>query len=78
MTSKKQFDRKSSSGDSFGVRPTPEAQYHRGTMRALTDDCQFVLVAHQDFVRIMNSVNQHRQQTTDTKTGEIISETERR
>jgi len=47
-------------------------------MTALVDDCQFVLVAHQDFVRIMASAQEHLRRTNDPSTGEIVAETERR
>jgi hypothetical protein len=47
-------------------------------MRALVDDCQFVLVAQADFVRIMNAVDEHLQKNVDEKSGEIVSEMERR
>lgn len=32
-------------GESFGIEPRLEPQLHRGVMRTLVDDCQFVLVA---------------------------------
>jgi hypothetical protein len=65
-------------GDSFGVTASSEPQFHRGEMRALVDDCQFVLVAQADFVRIMNAVDEHLQKNVDEKSGEIVSEMERR
>ncbi|VDL98358.1 unnamed protein product [Schistocephalus solidus] len=48
--------RELTSGDSLGVRPSPETQYHRGQMITVTEDCQFVCVAQADYVEIMARV----------------------
>ncbi|VDP29169.1 unnamed protein product [Soboliphyme baturini] len=64
-------------GDSFGVKPVADPQYHVGEMRTVVDDCQFVLMAQADYVRIMLKVPENFQRHTDSA-GEIISETERR
>ncbi|VDN96557.1 unnamed protein product, partial [Rodentolepis nana] len=54
--------RELSSGDSFGVRLPPPGsppsaatlvQKHRGQMRTVTEDCQFVCVAQTDYFRVM-------------------------
>nr|CDS26059.2 rap guanine nucleotide exchange factor 6 [Hymenolepis microstoma] len=54
--------RELSSGDSFGVRLPPPGsppsaatlvQRHRGQMRTVTEDCQFVCVAQTDYFRVM-------------------------
>ncbi|KAM7533597.1 hypothetical protein Aperf_G00000120978 [Anoplocephala perfoliata] len=54
--------RELSSGDSFGVRLPPPGsplsvataiQRHRGQMRTVTEDCQFVCVAQPDYFRVM-------------------------
>ncbi|VDM20964.1 unnamed protein product [Hydatigera taeniaeformis] len=57
--------RELTSGDAFGVRlppPSPDGgmsggalavQRHRGQMRTVTEDCQFVCVAQADYFRIM-------------------------
>ena len=40
-------------GDSFGVKPVMDAQYHHGVMRTTVDDCQFVCIAQEHFFRIL-------------------------
>uniref|UniRef100_A0A0R3SLF1 N-terminal Ras-GEF domain-containing protein n=1 Tax=Hymenolepis diminuta TaxID=6216 RepID=A0A0R3SLF1_HYMDI len=54
--------RELTSGDSFGVRlpppgsppsPATAVQKHRGQMRTVTEDCQFVCVAQADYFRVM-------------------------
>uniref|UniRef100_A0A914XL56 RPGF2 n=1 Tax=Plectus sambesii TaxID=2011161 RepID=A0A914XL56_9BILA len=65
-------------GDSFGVEPVPDIQYHQGTMRTIVDDCEFVLVEHKDYCSIMSKVNEHIEKHADKITGEIVSETEKR
>ncbi|XP_064621148.1 rap guanine nucleotide exchange factor 6-like isoform X4 [Lineus longissimus] len=41
-------------GDSFGITPTMEKLYHKGTMRTMIDDCQFVCIAQADYYRILH------------------------
>ena len=65
-------------GDCFGAEPIPTAQYHEGEMRTLVEDCEFVLVEHSDYCTIMSTVHQHIEKESDSLTGEIVSETERR
>lgn len=64
-------------GDSFGVEPRPDIQYHCGQMRTLVDDCQFVLVAQLDYVQILSKLSTNLRKHIDAA-GEIVSETERR
>lgn len=54
--------RELTSGDAFGVRLPPPGsppstatavQKHRGQMRTVTEDCQFVCVAQADYFRVM-------------------------
>lgn len=64
-------------GDSFGVQAIPGEQLHRGAMRTLVDDCQFVLVAQEHYVEIMSKISsQYKKQTNAS--GEVVSETEHR
>ena len=42
---------------SFGITPTMEKLYHRGTMHTCVDDCQFVCIAQADYYRILHQVN---------------------
>lgn len=42
-------------GDAFGVRlDRPDRVLHRGTMRTVTEDCQFVWVPQTDYCQIMS------------------------
>ncbi|KAF7259923.1 hypothetical protein EG68_02574 [Paragonimus skrjabini miyazakii] len=41
-------------GDAFGIRLTMSERIHRGVMRTVTEDCQFVCVSQTDYVRIMS------------------------
>ncbi|KAF8571645.1 hypothetical protein P879_04378 [Paragonimus westermani] len=41
-------------GDAFGIRLTMGERTHRGVMRTVTEDCQFVCVSQADYVRIMS------------------------
>ncbi|VDK52462.1 unnamed protein product [Anisakis simplex] len=65
-------------GDCFGAKPVNTVQYHVGEMRTLVDDCEFVLVEHQDYCRIMSRVSEHIHKHSDNITGEIVCETETR
>ena len=35
-----------------------EKMHHKGVMQTLTDDCQFVCIAQQDYYRILHQVSQ--------------------
>uniref|UniRef100_A0A5S6Q0Y8 Uncharacterized protein n=1 Tax=Trichuris muris TaxID=70415 RepID=A0A5S6Q0Y8_TRIMR len=65
-------------GDCFGVEPTAEAQFHCGEMRTLVDDCQFVLVAQEDYVPIMCRLSESYLRQMDALTGRVVCEKERR
>ncbi|WAQ95760.1 RPGF6-like protein [Mya arenaria] len=41
-------------GDSFGITPTMEKLYHKGTMHTIVDDCQFVCIAQSDYYGILH------------------------
>ncbi|VDP94662.1 unnamed protein product [Echinostoma caproni] len=41
-------------GDAFGVRLDRPDRVHRGTMRTVTEDCQFVWVPQADYMQIMS------------------------
>lgn len=42
---------------SFGISPTLDKMYHKGTMKTLLDDCQFVCIAQEDYHRILDKVS---------------------
>ena len=41
-------------GDSFGITPTMEKLYHKGVMKTVQDDCQFVCITQTDYYKILN------------------------
>lgn len=43
-------------GQSFGCGPTLDQYYHRGIMKTKVDDCQFVVIAQNDYYAILNQV----------------------
>lgn len=43
-------------GDSFGCGPTLDPYCHVGIMKTRVDDCQFVVVAQNDYYAILNQV----------------------
>ena len=44
-------------GESFGCGPTLDQYCHTGIMKTRVDDCQFVVVAQNDYYAILNQVN---------------------
>ncbi len=46
-------------GQSFGCGPTLDQYCHTGIMKTRVDDCQFVVVAQNDYYAILNQVNPH-------------------
>lgn len=59
-------------GQSFGVAPNAEQQYHRGTMRAVSPTCLFLVVKQEDFVRLMKHDEDYRNAETDDQ-GRIVA-----
>jgi len=55
-----QLIRTLSVGQSFGCGPTLDQYCHTGIMKTRVDDCQFVVVAQNDYYAILNQVNKHR------------------
>ncbi|KAJ8023170.1 Rap guanine nucleotide exchange factor 2 [Holothuria leucospilota] len=49
-------------GDSFGVAPTMDKQYHEGVMRTTVDDCQFVCIAQEHYCRILTQGEENKQE----------------
>ena len=47
-------------GQSFGCGPTLDQYCHSGIMKTRVDDCQFVVVAQNDYYAILNQVMQFR------------------
>lgn len=43
-------------GQSFGCGPSLDQYYHRGIMKTKVDDCQFVVIAQNDYYAILNQV----------------------
>ncbi len=44
-------------GQSFGCGPTLNQYCHKGIMKTRVDDCQFVVVAQNDYYAILNQVD---------------------
>ncbi|KAL8597464.1 hypothetical protein ACOMHN_050962 [Nucella lapillus] len=63
-------------GDGFGITPTMQKMYHRGIMRTLTDDCQFVCVAQQDYYRILHQEEENTRKHEEQ--GQVVMVTEHR
>jgi len=43
-------------GESFGCGPTLDQYIHQGIMKTRVDDCQFIVVAQNDYYAILNQV----------------------
>jgi Rap guanine nucleotide exchange factor 2 len=43
-------------GQSFGCGPTLDQYSHKGIMKTRVDDCQFIVVAQNDYYAILNQV----------------------
>ncbi|XP_039273459.2 rap guanine nucleotide exchange factor 6-like isoform X6 [Styela clava] len=41
-------------GESFGVTPSMQTQYHKGTMYTMVDDCQFLCIAQEDYCNVLH------------------------
>ncbi|XP_043559345.1 rap guanine nucleotide exchange factor 6-like isoform X1 [Chiloscyllium plagiosum] len=63
-------------GNSFGISPSLEKQYMKGTVRTKADDCQFVSIAQQDYCRILNQVERNTHKVEEE--GEIVMVKEHR
>lgn len=44
-------------GDGFGCGPTLDQYTHKGIMKTRVDNCEFVVVAQNDYYAILNQVN---------------------
>ncbi|XP_055346464.1 rap guanine nucleotide exchange factor 2-like isoform X2 [Paramacrobiotus metropolitanus] len=64
-------------GDSFGITPTMEKLYHRGIMRTKTEDCQFIIVAQQDYYNILNQTENLTRKIVDEE-GRVVMMVENR
>lgn len=53
-----QLIRTLSVGDSFGCGPTLDQYCHAGIMKTRVDDCQFLVVAQNDYYAILNQVRE--------------------
>jgi len=49
-------------GHSFGVSPTMDQQKHSGVMTTVTDDCQFLIVAQQEYFEVLNDGKEKQKQ----------------
>ncbi|XP_070185969.1 rap guanine nucleotide exchange factor 2-like isoform X2 [Littorina saxatilis] len=63
-------------GDSFGITPTMQKMYHKGVMQTMTDDCQFVCIAQQDYYRILHQGEENTRRHEEQ--GEVVMVTEHR
>ncbi|XP_064594655.1 rap guanine nucleotide exchange factor 6-like isoform X3 [Liolophura sinensis] len=63
-------------GDSFGITPTMEKLYHRGVMRTMVDDCQFVCIAQSDYYRILHQGEENTKKHEED--GKVVMVTEHR
>merc|ERR1719427_2021881 len=52
-------------GHSFGVSPTMDQQKHSGVMTTVTDDCQFLIVAQQEYFEVLNAGKEKQKQIYD-------------
>lgn len=64
-------------GDSFGILPTMDKFYHKGTMRTKTNDCQFVCITQNDYYRILSQGEENIRRHED-QAGRIVLVTEAR
>ncbi|XP_022105677.1 rap guanine nucleotide exchange factor 6-like isoform X2 [Acanthaster planci] len=63
-------------GDSFGVKPTLETQFHVGVMRTTIDDCQFVCIAQDHYYRILTQGEENIRRIEEN--GQVVMITEHR
>ncbi|XP_076440019.1 rap guanine nucleotide exchange factor 2-like [Babylonia areolata] len=63
-------------GDGFGITPTMQKMYHKGKMVTLTDDCQFVCIAQQDYYRILHQEEENTRKHEEQ--GQVVMVTEHR
>ncbi|XP_061196492.1 rap guanine nucleotide exchange factor 2-like isoform X8 [Saccostrea echinata] len=63
-------------GDSFGISPTLDKMYHKGEMRTLLDDCQFVCIAQDDYHRILDKGKENTEKHVEE--GQVVMVTEHR
>jgi hypothetical protein len=56
-TTDEQLIRTLTVGQSFGCGPTLDQYCHTGIMKTRVDDCQFVVVAQNDYYAILNQVD---------------------
>ena len=63
-------------GDSFGITPTTEKLYHKGIMKTVVDDCQFVCIAQADYYRILHQGEENTRKHEEE--GEVVMITEHR
>ncbi|XP_038060264.1 rap guanine nucleotide exchange factor 2-like isoform X3 [Patiria miniata] len=63
-------------GDSFGVKPTLETQFHVGVMKTTIDDCQFVCIAQDHYYRILTQGEENIRRIEEN--GQVVMITEHR
>ena len=61
-------------GDSFGCGPTLDQYCHHGIMKTCVDDCQFVVVAQNDYYAILNQVEREIERRSSVHSCWIIRE----
>ncbi|XP_067932600.1 rap guanine nucleotide exchange factor 2-like isoform X2 [Watersipora subatra] len=65
-----------SMGDSFGIKPSKEKEYHRGVMTTTVDDCQFVCIAQDNYYEILSAGEENT--TKFEENGVVVLVTENR
>ena len=60
--------------NSFGITPTTEKLYHKGTMSTTVDDCQFVCIAQADYYRILHQGEENIRKITDGDKTVLVTE----
>ncbi|XP_076825395.1 uncharacterized protein LOC143470976 isoform X3 [Clavelina lepadiformis] len=66
-----------SMGDSFGVSPSLEEQRHKGAMHTITDDCQFLCIAQQQYYDILHQGEENIENIYSEK-GDLVLVKEKR
>ena len=65
-------------GESFGVTPTLEKQYHRGVMKTTAPDAQFVCIEQAQYYDVLHRGKENMIEVLDPNTGHVIMVQEKR
>ncbi len=61
-------------GDSFGITPTMEKLFHKGVMKTVMDDCQFVCITQSDYYKILNDGETNQRKVEEDGKVVLVSE----